>query len=108
MTGEIEDDAAIADKPPELPAAGEGGEGGAVGFRRAVFPRSGSRQTATPGFVSAFPPSADPAGSEQWAPGAEPIAAAPADPEIKLAALGGSADPGGAGERSPARTTPAG
>ena len=97
VTGEIEDDAAIADKPPELPAAGEGDEAAPSAFAAPSFLEADAvdRDTRLYFGVSAFGSSG---GLEQWAPGAEPIAAAPADPEIKLAALGGSADPGGAGE----------
>jgi hypothetical protein len=97
-TGEIEDDAVIADKPPELPAAGEGDEGAPSAFAAPPFleANAADRDTRLYFGVSALGSSG---GLEQWAPGAEPIMAAPGvDPEIKLAALGGSADPGGAGE----------
>jgi hypothetical protein len=97
-TGGIEDDAAIADKPPELPAAGEGDEASSSAFAAPSFleVNAADRDTRLYFGVSALGSSG---GLEQWGPGAEPIMAATAvDPEIKLAALGGSADPGGAGE----------
>jgi Cell Wall Hydrolase len=97
-TGEIEDDAAVADKPPELPAAGEGDEAAPSAFATPSFleANAADRDTRLYFGVSALGSSG---GLEHWTPGAEPMLAARAvDPEIKLAALGGSADPGGAGE----------
>ena len=97
-TAPVEDDAAAADKPPELPAVAEGDDAAPSAFASPSFLEvSATDRDARLYFgVSAMGSSG---GLEQWAPGAEPILAAPAiDPEIKLAALGGSADPGGAGE----------
>src|SRR5262249_16529326 len=93
-----EDDAAIADKPPELPAAGESEEAAPSAFATPSLleANAADRETRLYFGVSAMGSSG---GLEQWAPEAVPTLAAPAvDPEIKLAALGGSADPGGAGE----------
>jgi hypothetical protein len=97
-TSENEDDAAIADKPPELPAAGESEEAAPSAFAAPSLleANAADRETRLYFGVSAMGSSG---GLEQWAPEAVPILAAPAVyPEIKLAALGGSADPGAAGE----------
>jgi hypothetical protein len=97
-TAQAEDDATVADKPPELPAVAEGDDAAPAAFASPSFLETSAtdRDERLYFGVSAMGTSS---GLEQWAPGAEPIMAAPAiDPEIKLAALGGSSDLGGAGE----------
>ena len=98
VTVQVEDDAAVADKPPDLSVAAEIDDAApsALGSPSFLEVNATDRDSRLYFGVSAMGSSG---GLEQWAPGAAPIVAAPAiDPEIKLAALGGSADPGGAGE----------
>jgi hypothetical protein len=84
------DDAAIGDKPPQLPAAGESDVNGGAPSSVASLPFIDDAQ-ANRGAQVFFSERAfgSLGGLEQWAPGAEPIlVTAPADPEIKLSALG--------------------
>jgi hypothetical protein len=96
-TAQAEDDATVADKPPELPAVAEGDDAAPAAFASPSFLEASAtdRDERLYFGVSAMGTSS---GLEQWAPGAEPMAAPAIDPEIKLAALGGSSDLGGAGE----------
>ncbi len=97
---DVEDDIAVADKPPEIPASGE----------------SDPLEAAPPPFASLSVLDEDPAerntqlyfgvaamgsrgGLEQWEPGAEPVLVSPSvDPDIKLSALEGPTDAGAGGE----------
>ena len=81
---------AIDDKPPQLPAAGETDVNGDAPSSVASLPFIDDAQ-ANRGAQVFFSERAfgSLGGLEQWAPGAEPIlVTAPADPEIKLSALG--------------------
>jgi len=97
---DVEDDIAVADKPPEIPASGE----------------SDPLEAAPSPFASLSVLDEDPAerntqlyfgvaamgsrgGLEQWEPGAEPVLVSPSvDPDIKLSALEGPGDAGAGGE----------
>jgi hypothetical protein len=91
-----DDDIALADKPPELPAAGETDSPGVPTSALASLAfmnddaAEGSAQTffgvGTMGSSS---------GLERWTPGAEPIMISPVDSGIKLAAL--ESEPAGTG-----------
>jgi hypothetical protein len=90
FTPAAQDDAAIDDKPPQLPAAGEMDVNGGAPSSVASLPFIDDAQ-ANRGAQVFFSERAfgSLGGLEQWAPGAEPIlVTAPADPEIKLSALG--------------------
>jgi hypothetical protein len=87
----VDDDDFIADQPPEIPAAGERNSASlaALSFTDAD-PAAGAAQT----FFGVGTMGA-PSGLQRWAPGAEPVPVArTVDPDIKMAALEGSADGG--------------
>jgi len=97
---DAEDDIALADKPPELPAAGESEQpdAGPSPFASLSFLDDDAAERTTRLYFGVDSISAR-STLEQWAPGAEPVLVSPAvDPEIKLSALEGPADAGaGAG-----------
>ena len=94
-----DDEAAILDKPPEIPPAGEmyppSGQGTSpdvTSFLGGDAAVSNSQTFFGNGVMGA------PSGLQRWAAGAEPILVSPVDPGIKLAALEGDdsqADAGG-------------
>jgi len=87
----VDDDDFIADQPPEIPAAGEPNSASlaALSFTD-TDPAEGAAQT----FFGVGTMGA-PSGLQRWAPGAEPVPVARAvDPDVKIAALEGSADDG--------------
>ena len=88
-TPSVDDDDFVADQPPEIPAAGERNSASlaALSFTD-TDPAEGTAQT----FFGVGTMGA-PSGLQRWAPGAEPVPVA-RDPDIKLAALEGSADGG--------------
>ena len=96
-----EDDAALADKPPEIAAAGESDQteaGGSAFASLSFLDEDPAERTAQLYFGVGTVGARN--GLEQWAPGAEPILVSPAavDPDIKLSALEGSAETGVGGE----------
>ncbi len=96
-----EDDAALADKPPEIAAAGESEqtEAGGSAFASLSFLDEDPAERTTQLYFGVGTVGAH-NGLEQWVPGAEPILVSPAvvDPDIKLSALEGSAETGVGGE----------
>ena len=93
-----DDDAVLADKPPEIPAPGETDNGppslGGASFLDADATDRSSAEIYFGGGVMGSP-----AGLQSWAPGAEPILVQTSDDSgIKLSALGGSDNDTGAGE----------
>jgi hypothetical protein len=97
---DAEDDIALADKPPEIPAAGESEppDAGPSPFASLSFLDDDAAERTTRLYFGVGSSSAR-SGLEQWAPGAEPVLVSPAvDPEIKLSALEGPADVGAGGE----------
>ena len=97
---DAEDDIALADKPPEIPAAGESDppDAGPSPFASLSFLDDDAAERTTRLYFGVGSSSAR-SGLEQWAPGAEPVLVSPAvDPEIKLSALEGPADVGAGGE----------
>jgi hypothetical protein len=96
---DTEDDLALADRPPEIPPAGENESAGAArppSFSAlSFFDDEPAERNAQLYFGVAALGSAD--GLQQWAPGAEPVLVA-RDPDIKLSALEGRADNGNGGE----------
>ena len=97
--GSGDDDATIADRPPELPAPGDSDGNEAVSsldelsFLDADDAGDRSAQIYFGGGVMGSP-----ASLQRWAPGAEPILAPPADSDIKLSALETAASDTGSGE----------
>jgi hypothetical protein len=98
--GDVDDDTVIADKPPEIIAAGEGDPLEAA--RTSLAALSSLDEDAEERNVQVYFSVAalgSRGGLEQWEPGAAPVLVAPsADPDIKLSALDGSADAGPGGE----------
>jgi hypothetical protein len=96
-----EDEAALADQPPEVAAAGESdqSEAGVSSFASLSLRDEDPAERTTQLYFGVGTASAR-NGLEQWAPGAEPILVSPAvvDPDIKLSALDASAEPGIGGE----------
>ncbi|MGN6747430.1 MAG: cell wall hydrolase [Xanthobacteraceae bacterium] len=103
-TAADEDDAALADKPPEIPAPGEADDGPrALGGTSFLDADAGDRSSAIffGGGVMGSPSKL-----QSWAPGAEPILVSPSaelaaqsvDSNIKLSALEGTGNDTGAGE----------
>src|SRR5690242_2066231 len=100
-----EDDAALADKPPEIPAPGEAdyGRSPALGGMSFLDADAADRSGAIYFGAGAM---GSPSKLQSWAPGAEPILVAPSaelvaqsvDTNIKLSALEGSDNDTGAGE----------
>ena len=98
-----DDDAAILDKPPEIPAAGEmyppGGQDSslsnpspdAVSFLEGDAAATNSQTFFGNGVMGA------PSGLQRWEAGAEPILVSPVDSGIKLAALEGDDGQAGVG-----------
>ncbi len=89
------ENAAMADKPPDIPAAGEIAEmeTGSVSF----LDEDRAERNAQLYFGVAAMGARD--GLQPWAPGAAPVMVSPSlDPDIKLAALEGRADTGPGGE----------
>jgi spore germination cell wall hydrolase CwlJ-like protein len=89
----IEDDAVLADKPPELPPAGEARPGPDTALHF-VDDNPAERSAQVYFGVAAMGVSSV---MEQWAPGAAPVLATPVDPDIKLSALQGAAPAGPGG-----------
>ena len=90
-TPSVDDDDFVADQPPEIPAAGERSSASlaALSFTD-TDPAEDTAQT----FFGVGTMGA-PSGLQRWAPGAEPVPVAGAiDPDVKMAALEGSADGG--------------
>jgi hypothetical protein len=98
---DAEEDASLADTPPEIPAAGESDPAAAApSFASLSFMDEAAAERDTRLFFGVGRAASSGGGLEQWAPGAEPTLVSPAaiDPEIKLSALEGAADVGAAGE----------
>ena len=97
---EGEDDIAAADKPPEIPVAGESDplEAAPSPFTSLSFlDEDASERNAQLYFGGGAMGSRG--GLERWAPGAEPVLVSPSvDPDIKLSALEGPPDAGPGGE----------
>ena len=108
-TADAADDIALADKPPELPAAGESEapDAGPSPFAWLSFLDDDTAGRTTRLYFGVGSTSGRSA-LEQWAPGAEPVLVSPAvDPEIKLSALEGPADAGAGGETVAGKDDPA-
>jgi spore germination cell wall hydrolase CwlJ-like protein len=89
-----DDDALMADHPPEIPAAGERTTSLAMLSFTEGDPAESTAQT-----FFGVGTMGSPSGLERWAPGAEPILVSRSvDPDIKLAALEGSAAVSDGGE----------
>src|SRR4029077_12769453 len=89
----VADDDFIADQPPELPAAGERSSGQAS-LAALSFTDSDPAENTAQTFFGVGTMGA-PGGLQRWAPGAEPVLVARAvDPDVKMAALEGSAGGG--------------
>jgi hypothetical protein len=90
-TPSVDDDDFIADQPPEIPAAGERNS---TSLAALSFTDNDPTEGAVQTFFGVGTMGA-PSGLQHWAPGAEPVLVAPTvDPDIKIAALEGSADGG--------------
>jgi hypothetical protein len=98
--GESEDDTALADRPPDIPVAGEGDplEAAPSPFASLSFlDEDASERNAQLYFGGGAMGSRG--GLERWEPGAEPVLVPPSvDPDIKLSALRGPPDAGPGGE----------
>jgi spore germination cell wall hydrolase CwlJ-like protein len=103
-TAADEDDAALADKPPEIPAPGEADYGPSPALGGMSFLDANAAEGSSAIYFGGVMGS--PSKLQSWAPGAEPILASPAaelaaqsvDTNIKLSALEGSDNDTGAGE----------
>jgi spore germination cell wall hydrolase CwlJ-like protein len=103
-TAADEDDAALADKPPEIPAPGEADYGPSPALGGMSFLDANAADDSSAIYFGGVMGS--PSKLQSWAPGAEPILASPAaelaaqsvDSNIKLSALEGSDNDTGAGE----------
>jgi spore germination cell wall hydrolase CwlJ-like protein len=103
-TAADEDDAALADKPPEIPAPGEVDYGPSPALGGMSFLDANAADGSSAIYFGGVMGS--PSKLQSWAPGAEPILASPAaelaaqsvDSNIKLSALEGSDNDTGAGE----------
>ncbi len=97
---DAEDDGAAADRPPEIPAAGDSDplEAAPSPFASLSFlDEDTSERNAQLYFGGGAMGSRG--GLERWQPGAEPVLASPSvDPDIKLSALEGPPDAGPGGE----------
>jgi hypothetical protein len=96
---EAEDDLALADKPPEIPAAGEGDppEAQSPFASLSVLDEDPAERSTQLYFGVAAMGSRS--GLERWQPGAEPVVVSPSvDPDIKLSALQAPRDAGTSGE----------
>jgi len=98
--GDLEDDNAIADKPPEIPAVGEGdsfvGTPSSLASLSFIDEDAADRNTQLYFGVAVM---GSHGGLERWEPGAEPVPVSPSpDPDIKLSALEAPADAGAGGE----------
>ena len=97
---DTDDDATLADKPPDVSAASDGGSAvAASSFASLSFGDDHAAERTNRLYFDTGPAHAN-SGLEQWAPGAEPIVVSPAtaDPEIKLSALEGVVGARGSGE----------
>ncbi len=98
-----DDDMVLADKPPEIPASGEADQAPSAAEAMSFLDDDAGHRSAEIYFGTGV--MGAPSGLQSWAPGAEPILAAPSeDSGIKLSALEGadySADEGG--ERVPGK-----
>jgi spore germination cell wall hydrolase CwlJ-like protein len=95
-----EDDAALADKPPEIPAAGESHYAAAVPspFASLSFLQADASERNAQLYFGGSALGLR-GNLERWAPGAEPVLAPPSvDPELKLSALKGTSEAGPGGE----------
>ncbi len=96
---EAEDDLALADKPPEIPAAGESDplEAQSPFASLSILDEDPTERNTQLYFgVAAM---GTRSGLERWQPGAEPVMVAPSvDPDIKLSALETPRDAGAGGE----------
>ncbi len=96
---EAEDDLALADKPPEIPAAGESDlpEAQSPFASLSVLDEDPAERNTQLYFgVTAM---GSRSGLEHWQPGAEPVLVSPSvDPDIKLSALQAPRDAGAGGE----------
>jgi len=92
------DDVALADRPPEIPAAGENDPTDAAlsPFASLSFFEEDAAERNEQLFFDAGNTASAGGGLERWAPGTEPILASQpsADPDLKLSALDGAADAG--------------
>jgi Cell Wall Hydrolase len=97
---DADDDTVLADKPPEIPAAGESDQLGTVRspFASLSFVDEDTAERNTQLYFSGGVMGAR-GGLESWPLGAEPVLASrPRDPDIKLSALEGPPDTGPGGE----------
>jgi hypothetical protein len=97
---DIEDDGAVADKPPDISAAGETDplETQPSPFASLSFLDEDAAERNTRLYFGDATIGAR-GGLQQWAPGAAPVLVSPSvDPEIKLSALEGRADTGPGGQ----------
>jgi hypothetical protein len=106
---DAEDDAALADRPPEIAAAGDNGqsEAGASAFASLSILDEDPAERSTQLYFGVGTAGTR-NGLEQWAPGAEPMLVSPAavDSDIKLSALDGSAETGIGGESRAGKDNP--
>jgi spore germination cell wall hydrolase CwlJ-like protein len=83
----IADDDVSADKPPEIPSAGEMSSSAGQTSAFAYIDNDVRESSSLTFFgVNAM---GSPSGLQRWAPGAEPVLVSPASPAVKLAALEG-------------------
>jgi hypothetical protein len=97
---EAEDDAAMADRPPEIPITAEGDAVEPPSpFASLSFVEEDASSRATLLYFNGGPMGSRVA-LERWLPGAEPVIASPSsrDPDVKLAALEAPTDTGPGGE----------
>ena len=97
---DLDDDSTTADKPPDIPAAGESdlleGTPSSLASLSFIDEDAAERDTQLYFGVAVM---GSRGGLQQWAPGAEPVLVSPSlDPEIKLSALEPPADAGAGGE----------
>jgi spore germination cell wall hydrolase CwlJ-like protein len=97
---DADDDVSLADRPPEIPAAGDNDPADTApsSFASLSFMDDDAAERDTRLFFGVGSTAGSGAALEQWSPGAEPILVSPAavDPDIKLSALEGAANAGAA------------
>src|SRR3984885_8437449 len=97
--GVPDDDAVLADKPPEIPAPGDADANGAPGTLDQLSFLDGGDADRSAAVYFGNGSLGLPAGLQSWAPGAEPILVAPVEePGVQLSALEGPEPDTSAGE----------
>jgi hypothetical protein len=97
--GVPDDDAVLADNPPEIPAPGDADANGAPGTLDQLSFLDGGDADRSAAVYFGNGSLGSPAGLQSWAPGAEPILVAPVEePGVQLSALEGPEPDTSAGE----------